>query len=229
MPVSSEKGLAAAPVGRLERTHALLAIAPLAWALFHLIEQWSVFRGRLAWLAQMRATSSNFATALEVALAVLPILAWAGLHVHALVSRRSIPGRVTHDEGALALGLSALQPVASSAALLFLGWHVVWLWVPKVLGAAPIETYDAMQRTMGLPWALALHAFGLAAVLWHLAAALPDGLTAMGMLRTDEGRRGARTVAVVLALALFVLFAQMVGWVGTGTGTFWPIQVVQPT
>lgn len=224
---SSEK--VAAHVGRLERTHAILAIAPLGWALFHLVEQWSLFRGRLAWLAQMRATSGNFATSLEIALAVLPILAWAGLHARALVLRRPIPGSVTRDEGGLALGLSALQPVASSLALLFLGWHVVWLWVPKLLGAAPVETYDAMQRTLGLPWALGLHAFGLAAVLWHLAAALPDGLTAMGLLRTDEGRRGARTVAVVLALALFVLFAQMVGWVGTGTGTFWPIEVVQPT
>ncbi len=137
VPVSSEMSRAKPRAGGLERTHAILAIAPLGWALFHLVEQWSLFRGRLAWLAQMRATSSNFATALEVALAVLPILAWAGLHVHALVSRRPIPGRVTRDEGALALGLSALQPVASSAALLFLGWHVVWLWVPKVLGASP--------------------------------------------------------------------------------------------
>lgn len=229
MSVSSEKGSERARAGRLERTHAILAIAPLGWALFHLVEQWSLFRGRLAWLAQMRATSGTFATSLEIALAVLPILAWAGLHVHALVLRKPIPGRVTHEEGALASGLSALQPLASSLALIFLGWHVLWLWVPKLLGAAPIETYDAMQRTMGLPWALGLHAFGLVAVLWHLAAALPDGLTAMRLLRTDEGRRGARTVAVVLALALFVLFAQMVGWVGTGTGTFWPIQVVQPT
>lgn len=206
----------------------MLAIAPLGWALFHLVEQWSLFRGRLAWLAQMRATSGNFATSLEVALAVTPILAWAGLHVRALVLKSPLPGRVTRDEGALAGGLSALQPLASSLALLFLGWHVIWLWVPKLLGAAPIETYDTLQRTMGLPWALGIHAFGLAAVLWHLATALPDGLSAMGLVRTDEGRKGARTIGVVLGLALFVLFAQMVGWIGTGVGTFWPIHVVNP-
>lgn len=217
------------PLSGLERAHAVLAIAPLGWALFHLVEQWSLFRGRLAWLAQMRATSGTFATSLEVALAVLPIVAWAGLHLRALVLRKALPGQTVKDEGALARGLGAVQPLASSLALLFLGWHVIWLWVPKLLGAAPIEAYDAMQRTLGLPWALGLHAFGLAAVLWHLATALPDGLTAMGLVRTDEGRRGARTVGVAIGLALFVLFAQMVGWIGTGVGTFWPIQVVDPS
>lgn len=212
---------------RLERLHAVVATLPLfAWAAFHVFEQWALFGGRLAWLVRMRATSSGVAIVAELVVGVLPLVLWALLHVRARLRRERLPGTSREGDGALARGLGAVEPWASPLALAFLLWHVGWLWGAKVMGASPVELYDALQRTLGLPWALVLHAFGLAAVAWHLAAALPDGLEAIGVVRGEEGRRSTFLLSAVLGLAIFVLSAQLVGWLGTGTGTFWPIQVV---
>jgi hypothetical protein len=211
---------------RLARLHALVGSVPLlAWGLFHVWEQWAAFDGRLAWLARMRATSSGLGAVAEVAVGVLPLALWAGLHVRARVLGERIPGAAREGDDALGLALGTVATVATPAALLFLGWHVGWLWGARMLGAAPVELFDAMQRTLGLPWALVLHAFGLAAVAWHLAAALPDALEAGGVISSPEALRSARIVTLTVGLALFVLTVQLVGWLGTGAGTFWPITV----
>lgn len=212
---------------RLARLHAIVATVPLlAWSVFHVWEQWAVFRGRLSWLVRMRSTSAGPALAFEVLLGVLPLVLWAVLHVRARVRGERLPGAARPEDEPLGQGLGLVGPWASSVALVFLGWHVGWLWGAKVMGAAPVEVYDAMQRTLGLPWALVVNAVGLAAVAWHLAAALPDGLEAGGIVTTPDGRRSARIVTLVVGLCLFVLTAQLTGWLGTGTGTFWPISVI---
>jgi len=212
---------------RLARVHALVATVPLlAWSAFHVWEQWAAFRGRLAWMVRMRATSTGMAIAVEVALGVLPLVIWAVLHLRARLRGDRLPGASREGDDALGLGLGAVAPFASTVALAFLLWHVGWLWAQKLLGASTVEVYDAMQRTLGLPWALVLHAFGLGAVAWHLAAALPDGLEAAGLTSSTEARRSTRIATIVVGLCLFVLTAQLVGWLGTGTGSFWPIAVV---
>lgn len=215
----------------LARVHAAAATLPLlVWGAFHVWEQWAVFRGRLAWLARMRATSSGLAVVAEIAFGVVPLLVWVMLHVRARLRGERVPGALRDDERGdpLAVGLGTLAPLASVVAMAFVFWHVAWLWGSKLAGAASAETYDAMQRTLGLPWALVVHAIGLFAVAWHLAAALPDGLEAIGLLDTVEGRRAARALSVVIGLCLYALTAQLVGWLGTGLGTFWPIAVVPP-
>ncbi len=212
---------------RLARLHALVATVPLfVWGVFHVWEQWAAFRGRLAWLARMRTTSSGVGLAAEIVVGVLPLVVWAVLHVRARVKGERLPGAARDGDEPLGRGLGLVAPWASTVAILFLLFHVAWLWAAKMSGASSVELYDAMQRTLGLPWALVLHAIGLAAVAWHLAAALPDGLEAAGVVSTPEGRGSARIVTVVIGLCLFVLTAQLTGWLGTGTGTFWPIDVV---
>ncbi len=212
---------------RLARLHAIVATVPLsAWAVFHVWEQWSAFRGRLSWLVRMHGTSTGIAIGAELVVGVLPLVLWAVLHVRALVLRQRLPGMARENDTPLGQGLGIVAPYASSVALLFLLWHVGWLWGAKVMGAAPVELYDAMQRTLGLPWALVLNAVGLGAIAWHLAAALPDGLEAAGVVSSPEARASTRTVTLVIGVCLFVLTAQLTGWLGTGTGTFWPIDVV---
>lgn len=212
---------------RLARVHALVATVPLLfWAAFHVWEQWAAFRGRLAWLVRMRATSSGLWVAAEIVVGVLPLVVWAVLHVRARVRGERLPGASREGDEPLGRGLGLVAPWASTVAILYLLAHVAWLWAAKMTGASPVELYDSMQRTLGLPWVLVASAFGLAAVAWHLAAALPDGLEAAGVVSTPEGRRSTRIVTVVIGLCLFVLTAQLTGWLGTGTGTFWPIDVV---
>jgi hypothetical protein len=220
----------ARPEERLARLHAVIATVPLlVWGAFHVWEQWAAFRGRLAWLARMRTTSTGAAIAVEIVVAVLPLVVWAVLHVRARVLGYRVPGDAREGDDGLGRGLGTVSTLASPVAIVFLLWHVGWLWGAKVLGAAPVELYDAMQRTLGLPWALIVHAFGIGAVAWHLAAALPDGLEAAGVISTPEGLRSARIVTITVGLALFILFVQLVGWLGTGAGTFWPITVLPPS
>jgi len=73
---------AASSEQRLARLHAAIATWPLlAWGAFHVWEQSALFRGRLAWLVRMRATSSGVAVGAEPVPGVLPLVPWPPLVV----------------------------------------------------------------------------------------------------------------------------------------------------
>ncbi|MDW8246730.1 MAG: hypothetical protein RMJ84_09130 [Sandaracinaceae bacterium] len=212
------------PVNRYRLHAATSTVFPGVWACFHLWEQWALFDGKEAWLARMHRTSTGWLVPVEVIFGLIPLGLWTLLHCIAIWRRESIPGQASWEEGKLAFGLGWLVPLVSPLAIAFVLWHALWLWGMKAQGAALLELSDAMERTVGLPWALVIHAFGLFAFSWHLAAALPDGLEAMGLVKR-ESKPFVRPFGVALALALFVSSAQLIGWIGTGSGTFWPLPV----
>ena len=116
--------------------------------------------------------------------------------------------------------------VVSPCAAGFVLVHGAMLWGARVLfSEAPIRAYDYLQVTTGRPVYLVLYGVGIPAVSWHLAASLPDGLEALGIVG-ESGRRQAHVVTAVLGICLLILYAQLAGWLATGTGTFWPIQIV---
>ena len=214
-----------------EREKKALAIAssiPLAGQLaFHVWEEWSVFGGRRAFVERHGATSTGLATFLELVLFVLPLLLWVGLLVRALALRAAIPGEARPGDGVVARALGSVIRVVSPVAAVFVVVHAGMLWGSRVLfGEAPIRAYDLLQVTLGRPAYLVLYGVGIPAVLWHLSATLPDGLQALGIVG-EGGRRQAHVVTVVLGICLFVLYAQLAGWLATGTGTFWPIHIVE--
>jgi succinate dehydrogenase/fumarate reductase cytochrome b subunit len=219
------------PTGRSARAHAVLAALPLSvWTVFHLWEQWSVFRGREAWLARMAETSRGaLPIAIELAVAILPLAAWSALALADLARGRRPPGASTSgDRGAVRV-LGTLAPIGTVLAIFFLLVHVVHLWLPKLTrGASAAETWFALTHAVGQPWMLVLYAIGLMAIAIHLAAAIPAALAAVGRIETAEQRRSALLVSSVFAACVWVLAAQLTGWLGTGRGTFWPIEVVEP-
>lgn len=214
---------------REKRALAIASSVPLAVQLgFHLWEEWSVFGGRRAFVERHATTSTGLATFAVLVLFVAPIVAWAVLLLRALLAGSEIPGMARPGDGTVARALGAVIRVVSPIAAGFVLVHAGMLWGGRVLfGEAPIHTYDLLQTTLGRPLYLVLYGVGIPAVLWHLAATLPDGLEAIGLVGPN-GRRQAHLVTAVLGACLFVLYAQLAGWLATGAGTFWPIQVVDP-
>jgi succinate dehydrogenase/fumarate reductase cytochrome b subunit len=212
--------------GSWSRLHAALAALPLTvWSCFHLWEQWAAFRGREAWVLRMRATSRGaFPVALEITAVVLPLAVWAGLALVDVARRRPLPGTVGKHERGLPRAVGFVGPIATVVAIFFLVIHVGHLWGPKIVrGATELETWRALTVDLGRPWMLVLYAVGLSAVALHLAAALPAALRALGWIESEEARRSSYLVSSVLALCVWLLAAQLTGWLATGHGTFWNV------
>lgn len=187
-----------------------------------------MFAGREAWTARMSGTSRGaVAIATELAIVVVPLVVWATLTLRALVAREALPGAARdEDQGAVRV-VGRLAPYAAIASLVFLAVHVGHLWAPKLFaGASVTEQWIALTHEIGRPEMLVAYAIGLSALALHLGAALPAALQALGLIATPEARRSAMLVSVVFGLCAWLLAAQLVGWLGTGAGTFWAIDVV---
>ena len=215
------------PSERERRALALLSSVPLAvQMLFHLWEEWSLFGGRYRFLDRLAATTTGLATLLELVLFVLPIAAWTVLLVRALVRREPIPGQARPGDPPIARMLGGVIRFVSPLAALTLLAHVAMFWCARVLGdQPPLWTYDLLHTALGQPLWLVVHGLLVFAVCWHVAATLPDGLEAAN-LTSAEGRRTAFAVTAVFGACLFVLYAQLAGWLATGLGTFWAIEIV---
>lgn len=214
---------------RETRALAVLSSVPLVvQLLFHVWEQWAVFRGRHAYVDRLASTTDGLATVVVAALFVLPLAAWVVLLVRALVRRDRLPGEARPGDPPTARALGAVVRVASPVAAAGLVIHVVMLWGARIVqGQPPLWTYDLLHTLLGQPLWMGLHGVLVFAVTWHVAASLPDGLEALGVVGAD-GRRSAFVVTAVLGACLFVLYAQLTGWLATGLGTFWPIHVIAP-
>lgn len=219
----------ASEADRLKRALAVLSSAPLVvQLLFHVWEQWSLFAGRHAYVDRLASTTDGLATFLELVLFVLPMFGWAGLLVRALVRRERIPGEARPGDPAIARALGAVIRVVSPVAAACVLVHVVMLWGGRILGGEPpLWSYDVLRTTVGQPLWLGFYGVFVFSVMWHVAATLPDGLEALDIVGA-EGRRSAFVVTAVFGGCLFVLYAQMAGWLATGLGTFWPIRIVTP-
>ncbi len=214
---------------RERRAFALLSSLPLAaQLLFHVWEQWSIFGGRYAFVERLAATTGGLGTALTLILFVVPMAAWMVLLVRALLRRDRLPGEARPGDPALARALGSVVRGVSPLAALGVLVHVIVLWGGRVVGAEPpLWSYDQLRTTLGQPLWLGFYGVFVFVVPWHLAACLPDGLEALGVVGQD-GRRASFVVTAVLGACLFLLYAQLAGWLATGLGTFWDIRVLAP-
>ena len=213
---------------RAWRAHALIGTVPvLAWAAFHLWEQWAAFAGRDAWSARMTRTSHGaLPIAIELAVGLLPVLAWMALDV-GLRRRHPEPEELRMamaeaHQSARRLGL--LARASSWALMLFVLYHAGWLWLPKLLeGSEPLRTWTELRSGLGAwPHAIA-HAIGLTALAVHTWASIPRLAIVLGWVSGPESRRAARLSALIVAAGLLLLYAQLAGWHAAGRGTIWSI------
>jgi hypothetical protein len=209
---------------REARALTLLSSIPLlAQLLFHVWQQSSLYGGQHAFVDRVASTTGPFATLLTIVLFVGPLAAWVVLLVRALASGRPIPGQARPGDPPIARALGGVIRYVSPIAAAALVVHVVMLWGGRLAGGEPaLWLYDVLRATTGQPLWLVFYGVFVVAIAWHLAATLPDGLEALGVVGA-EGRRSAFVVTAVLGACLFVLYAQLAGWIGTGLGTFFAV------
>ena len=213
---------------RLWRARELLgSFAVLGWGSFHLWEQWSAFGGRDAYVGRMAVTShGTSALAAELLLGVFPVLAWIGLEarLRALSKEPEALRAAMAETPALARRLGPITTVGSWVFYLWLAYHVVWLFGPKIAeGSEPLRTWLYLREGLGT-WVHAVaHAIGLTAFAVHVWGAVPRTAIVMGWAPTPESRRAARLIGWIVGVALLVLYAQLAGWHAAGAGTVWPL------
>lgn len=204
------------------------AVPLLPWALFHLAEQWTAFGGRVSWLGRMRVTSAGpLMGALEL-IVVAACALWLVLLVRGRLRKRPFPGHEVAAESALGRALGTLEEPAAFLTAALVSVHALTLWLPRFLGQASLaQGYELLRTASGLPAGLLLAAFGISAFVVHVACVVPSAVLLVGGGTSRDTRQAARLVGVGFAVCLLILFTQLAGWHATGTGTVWPIQVVE--
>lgn len=216
------------PLPRRWRAHAALAaLVPSAWAFAHLGEQWAAFGGRATFVRRLATTAFHpLALPVELLLVILPLVAWAVLELRLLRAPDEPPALAAAlaEDPATARRLALLATGVRLVLLAFLAYHAAWLWLPKLLGGAdPVGTWLRLRMGMGTLAHASAHAIGLTALTVHIACAVPRVFVSEGWVDTVESRRAARLSGLIVALGLFLLYAELAGWHATGAGTLWPL------
>ena len=197
------------------------------WALFHLWEQWSAFGGRADFVARTTSTSHGaLAIATELSLGILPIVLFVMVDLGtARTSEPSALRAALAQTPSLAARLGRIGKWGSRVLVAFLLAHIVWLWLPKLIGSSePVETWVRLRGSMGT-WPMSvLHAVGMTALAVHVWQSVPRLAIVLDLV---DGRpdilRALRASGLIVALGLILLYGQLAGWHASGAGTFWPL------
>jgi succinate dehydrogenase/fumarate reductase cytochrome b subunit len=190
----------------IRRLHRATGLFPLgAYLIFHAWEHWPVRSGRGALFSRL---SYSHNTLLEVVLLLLPLL------VHALLGMylaRRPDGRPAYASPAF----HRLQVASGIAALLFIAFHVLGVWLPRVIEQNPLgASYNALRAQAGTMVGLALYVLGLAAVCTHFGQGL--GVALAGLTSGRIAPVYTRAVGVLLGVALYLVFVNELASYATG-------------
>ncbi|MFK7985388.1 MAG: hypothetical protein AB8I08_05110 [Sandaracinaceae bacterium] len=195
------------------------------WAAFHLYEQWAGFAGRDAYVARTLSTSvGTLATLTEVALGVLPLLAY--LVLDGLTFRAKEPPALAGalaDDPDLALRLGRIGRWGSRVLALFLLYHIAWLWLPQPGSEDPEQTWSMLHQSLGTWPHVIGHAIGITALAVHVWQSVPRLALVLGLVQRAEMLRALRVSGLIVGVGVLFLFAQLAGWHASGTGIVWPL------
>lgn len=199
---------------RIARAQSLLGVFPLAaFLVLHLVQVFSAFDGRVAWVASQAGAAPGAALGGGLLLALL-LHGWLGvLRWRARPAVGSEPG----DRG-----LARVQLVTGVIAAAFIAYHVWQLW-PEPPGphVDPARSYDRLHDTLGSWPQLVAYVLGITALCFHLG----HGLSRLPFSWGAEPTRGrimrARLAGGLLGLVLWFAALQVVGYFATGEGV-WP-------
>ena len=161
--------------------------------------------GRDALLARL---SQSRSAVLEVGLVLVPLAAHAIVGVW-LLRRADTPHAYASP------AFRRLQVATGVAALLFVLFHVVGVWLPSVLEPTPLgAAYGAARAQTGTMAGMVLYVVGLAAVCTHFGQGVGAAL-----VRLSAGRlaaKPARIVGVALGVGLYLVLVNELASYATG-------------
>jgi succinate dehydrogenase / fumarate reductase cytochrome b subunit len=180
----------------LRKLHSFTGLFPLGtYLLFHAYEHLAVRGGRDALLDRLAVTTS---WPLEVVGILLPLLAHAAL---GLYLARSPDAPASYVNGSF----RTLQRVSGLVVVVFLGLHLVGVWLPRVLSDdRPGAAYAAMLDQVGTLPLAALYVLGVTAVCLHFGQGLAAVFSRYGVLRLSP--RGSRLLGAGLGVLLWLTF-----------------------
>lgn len=192
-------------LGTIRRLHSASGLWLGAYLLFHAWEHWPVRHGRDALLARL---SQSRSAVLEVGLVLVPLAAHAIVGVW-LLRRADTPHAYASP------AFRRLQVATGVAALLFVLFHVVGVWLPSVLEPTPLgAAYGAARAQTGTMAGMVLYVVGLAAVCTHFGQGVGAAL-----VRLSAGRlaaKPARIVGVALGVGLYLVLVNELASYATG-------------
>lgn len=130
--------------------------------------------------------------------------------------------------------LHALQRASGVVALLFLGFHLWEMRLPRLLGhAGPSAFYPTLvahlsSTTFGIPLVALVYVTGIAACAYHLANGLHAFAVTWDLAKTPRSQRIAGTAASVIGVLLFALGANTTLYFATGSRLFVPATLDAP-
>lgn len=202
---------------RRRRLQSLTGVLPLlAYVVFHLGETAVAPAGRRRFAETVTGTSgSALAVGLETVLVLVPLLVHASLGVHAMIrDRHPLAESYPSD------GVRKLQRLTGILVLLFLIVHLGHTWTAKLAGLDGGALYDRLMDSLGRPVFLVAYAVGVTAVAVHIAQGIGAFAVTWRLVRTAGGRRAARGVGVLVALAVWLVALNTLSHFAVGRAVF---------
>lgn len=199
------------------RLHSLTGVLPLlAYVVFHLGETASAPAGRRSFAETVTGTAGGaVAVGLETVLVIVPLFLHASLGIHATVRDR-YPLAESYPSEAL----RRLQRITGILVLLFLVVHLGHTWTSKVAGVDGGALYDRLMGSVGQPVFLVAYGLGVTALAVHIAQGVGAFAVTWGLVRTAGGRRAARGLGILLALAVWLVAINTLAHFAVGRAVF---------
>lgn len=195
------------------------------WSVFHTVEQWSFFNGKLEWLLTMRRNGSGILWVTELGLGVFPVIAFSLFNLLFLCFNRSILWAGLTDSG-LGKRVDALGAVGTFLFNILLLGHVLHFWFAhRVLGYEVSNTYNTLTHATIAH--VFLHVSFFVTFAWHIMSFVPRAAAYFFNVE-EEQLKSLRLICVCAALCQLVLTVQLYGFAATGAGPFWNIQMASP-
>jgi succinate dehydrogenase / fumarate reductase cytochrome b subunit len=180
----------------LRKLHSFTGLFPLgAYLFFHAYEHLALRSGRDALLDRLARTTS---WPLELIGILLPLLVHAGLGLYL--------ARVPDAPASYAsASFRGLQRVSGLFAVVFLGLHLVGVWLPRVQADdRPGAAYAAMLDQVGTLPLATLYVLGVTAVCLHFGQGLAALVSRYGLLGLTP--RASRLLGAGVGLLLWLTF-----------------------
>jgi succinate dehydrogenase / fumarate reductase cytochrome b subunit len=190
----------------LRKLHSFTGLFPLgAYLLFHAYEHLPIRTGRDALLDRLATTTS---WPLELVGILLPLLVHAGLGLY-LARAPDAPASYA------SVSFRRLQRVSGLIVVVFLGLHLVGVWLPRVRADdRPGAAYAAMLDQVGTLPLAALYVLGVTAVCLHFGQGLAAVASRYGVLSLSP--RGSRWLGAGVGALLWLTFLNELAAYATG-------------
>ncbi len=169
--------------------------------------------------ATATTTLGGWATAVEL-IVLLPLAFHAFYGIRLVLAGRYNIRRYPYSHN----WMYTLQRVTGLLVLLFIGYHLVGLWLPLKLGQrSGTEIYPLLCAQLSatywsVPWEALVYVVGVGLCAFHFGTGIWHAASSWGVAVSRRARRAAGLLAGLLAVLVFIVGANTIVSLATGAG-----------